>query len=701
MGLDKALEKDKVFGQYKDSRTALYGLGTETERALRDLENQYEIVGLLDSFRTDGELYGKRIISFDEAVGAGIRLIIAVARPGSCRAIAKRIGSRCRREGIALLDIRGKDLLETGRVSYCFPDIGGETKAELEKKIRDADVVSFDLFDTLVMRQTLSSDDVPVYVDCRLKEKGIFIRDFGRKRLASEKELSRNAAPTLVEIYQNLLEKSADQAANITAEQLADLEWRIDLELIAPRKEVCDIFRRSVESGKDVYILSDTYYNKSQLAQILEKCAVTKYMDILSSSDCGVGKTQGLFKVLKDRERSKRCLHIGDDIVADIEKARDYGFETYRVYSAADLFEAVGELGMSDCVESLSDHLKTGMFLARIFNSPFQFENEDKQIVIHNAYDIGYLICASMINDFVIWFWFNMKENHFRNIWFSARDGYLIKQMYEYMNQTSHDEEKTLYFLTSRIAAIRAGVRDDKDIRYIDEMKFSGTLEENMKERFGIDIGERACENDIKEEKGLMQWADIILKKAQKSYENYQKYINKLKIEQGDIAFFDFVAKGTIQMYMQRLTDNHLKGFYFLQLEKEHMKEMELDIQSFYEDERADACAIYDDYYILETILTAPHPTVKEFNDAGEPVFADETRSEREILCFRQVQQGIYDHFKTYIKLCPYAQRTLNKKLDEEFLELIHKVKITDLDFLNLVVEDSFFNRMTNVEDVI
>ncbi len=41
------------------------------------------------------------------------------------------------------------------------------------------------------------------------------------------------------------------------------------------------------------------------------------------------------------------------------------------------------------------------------------------------------------------------------------------------------------------------------------------------------------------------------------------------------------------------------------------------------------------------------------------------------------------------------------KKLDEVFLELIHKVKITDLDFLNLMVEDSFFNRMTSIEDVI
>ena len=114
----RTADMDKIFGQYKNRKIALYGLGTETERALHALGEGYEIVGLMDSFRTDGELFGKNIISFDHAVIAGVGLIIVVARPGSCRAIAKTIGERCRREGIVLMDIRGKNLLETRKVSY-------------------------------------------------------------------------------------------------------------------------------------------------------------------------------------------------------------------------------------------------------------------------------------------------------------------------------------------------------------------------------------------------------------------------------------------------------------------------------------------------------------------------------------------------------------------------------------------------------
>ena len=68
---------------------ALYGLGTETKKALLSLEGRYEIIGLLDSFREEGKLYGKDILPLSQAFKRGVKLIIVVARPGSCKAIAK------------------------------------------------------------------------------------------------------------------------------------------------------------------------------------------------------------------------------------------------------------------------------------------------------------------------------------------------------------------------------------------------------------------------------------------------------------------------------------------------------------------------------------------------------------------------------------------------------------------------------------
>lgn len=693
----------QLLENYKNKKIALYGLGTESEKALVKLDGAYEIIGLLDSFREEGELYGKQIISLSDAIGRGVKLIVVVARPGSCKAIAKKIGDICRENQIALIDIRGKDLLVTKQISYDFSHIVGVTKEELREKIHQAEVVSFDLFDTLVMRQTLYSDDVFQYVDCILQEKGIKIKDFCKRRLASEKELSKNSAPTLTEIYEDLLAKLDDgfEKASLMAEELADLEWSIDFKLLIPRKEVCDFFRETVRDGKSVYVVSDTYYNKAQLVQILDKCDITEYVDILASSDYKTSKTQNLYSILRGKEKGKKCFHIGDDVVADIESTDIWGIEACQIYSGLELLDMAGNLGLTNDADSLSDHLRIGMFVSKIFNSPFQFEKEERRIEVSDAYDIGYLFCAPMISDFVFWFYRQVKEQNIKNIWFCARDGYLMKKLYTHLLESYEQEDKSTYFLTSRIAAIRAGVQSEKDIQYVDEMKFSGTLEECLRERFGIEADAIDKEDICNGKAGLLKYKNTILDNSKVARKNYQRYIENLGISEGDIAFFDFVAKGTSQLYMQRVVSNHLKGLYFLQLEAENMKDKGLDIQPFYSNKETDTSAIFDNYYILETLLTAPHPSVSGFDEKGNPIFTEETRTEKDINCFLRAQEGILDYFKTYLSLCQKAEWRENKSLDEMFLKLLHGITIIDRDFLDLVVEDPFFNRMTNITDVL
>lgn len=696
------MDGSELFAGYKGVRTALYGLGTESEKALRELEPDYQIVGLLDSFKEDGWLYGKPIISLPKIMEAGVKLIIVVARPGSCRAIAKKIGPWCQQNGIGLMDIRGRDLLEVKAVTYYFPETGKVTKAKLRQKIQRAEIVSFDLFDTLVMRQTLYAEDIAAYVDRSLQEQGISIEGFSQKRLESEKDLSKQMAPALKEIYEDMLSKPGCLGVgNVSAESLAELEWKIDFRFMVPREDVCRLFRETVSEGKKVYIVSDTYYSKNKLTEILRKCGITEYADILASSEYKTGKRQNLFDILRERERGKTCLHVGDDVAADVESAHDKGFETCRLPSGLELMESVGYLGLAGHMDTLSERLKTGIFSARLFNSPFQFENEDKSIGIRDAYDVGYLLCGPLISDFVLWFYGQVKRQQIKTIWFGARDGYLIQKMYAHFMALRREEDRSVYFLTSRVAAIRSGMESDKDIQYVDEMKFSGTLEESLKKRFGIDVKTIRDEKASGEEVGLRKYKKSILENAFHARNHYKRYIDQLGKQEGEIAFFDFVAKGTTQMYVQRLVKNPLKGLYFLQLERDLMRSRGVDADSFYGGDETKTCAVFDDYYILETLLTSPDPSVSGFDEKGQPVYEEETRTDKDRMCVERAQRGILDYFKTYMKLCPPSELRNDKELDEILLKLIHKVKILDMDFLSLVVEDPFFNRMTDINDVI
>ncbi len=656
-------------------KIALYGLGTETERLLPEFKKDYEVVGLLDGFRDSGTEFGCPIISLYDLPDLGVNKIIVVARPGSCKAIRKRIGAFCREHGIELFDNRGKDLLVKEEVSFDLSSIKGGTESELRQRIREADMVSFDLFDTLITRKVLSYSDVFEILE------GRYFPGFAKKRLQVEKELTRGHSPRLEAIYENIPEVNAREAA--------EEEYELEKQLLLPRYKMREIFDEAVSLGKRVFITSDTYYSKSQIEDILRDKGYSGYEDVLASCEYDVIKPDGLFEKLKafKRDESERILHIGDDEEADIKGAEAAEIEAFRIFSPDTFFDKLGCLGMEELIVTPSDKVKAGLFTSIVFNDPFIFETENGKISVHNSFDIGYLVCAPMITDFVFWMENEAKKSDIRQILLGARDGFLIEKLINILSTTT----KHLYFLTSRMAAIRAGVKDEDDIAYVDSMKFFGTEEQRLAARFGLEL-----HGDEMKDKN--RW---ILEQAKLLRNNYAKYLEKADIEITKSAFFDFVAKGTTQMFMEKVLGTSLVGLYFLQLEPEFMSDKNLEIRPFYTEEEKETSAVFDNYYILETMLTAPHPAVQEFDDNGEPVFAEETRSERDIKCFERAQRGIETYFDEYIRILPETLRIENKKLDEAFLTLINHVEILDEDFLALTVEDPFVGRMTDIKDVI
>ncbi len=578
-----------------------------------------------------------------------------------------------------------KNLLTENEVLHVFFNLEGYTVQSLLEKIEKSDVISFDFFETLIVRIEMCYTDLFELIDLKLKEKGIIIPDFARLRLYAEKELSKSRAPRLEEIYAFLLEAAG--VHSVSAGELADFEWMLDQKTIIERKDVCGICRSAISAGKTVCITSDTYYSREQIESIIGRFGLSDVSEVFASCEYGVSKTQGLYSFLKERYPEKKILHIGDDETTDIEKASEYGIETQRIYNGADLYDQLGGFGLDNEIKSYSDRVKVGMLIASVFNSPFWFEEASQKVSVKDSFGIGYSFCAPMITDFVLWMKQRAEEQGYKQLLFCARDGYLPIKLYEKVATSA----KSFYFLSSRTAAIRAGMENPEDIEYVDSMKYSGSADEALKRRFGIDAANVSCAEREEE----------ILRKSGMQRENYKKYIEKLDIDEGAIGMFDFVAKGTTQMYLQKLFTQHIKGFYFLQLEPEFMADKGLDIEPFYSDEEKNSSAIFDNYYILETILTAPSPQLEEFDESGEPVFAKETRSKTDIEAFEKAQKGIIEYFEKYIELVPEAARIENKTLDEKILSLVNKVQIEDEDFLKLKVEDPFFGRMTDIRDVI
>jgi len=216
----------------------------------------------------------------------------------------------------------------------------------------------------------------------------------------------------------------------------------------------------------------------------LEQIDISGYDDVLVSCEYGTAKTQNLFSVLQDKYPGKKILHIGDDEYADIEKAKSHNIDTFRLYSATDLFDLLGGLGLENEIDDIADRVKIGLILSRVFNDPFWFEDDRCKLSVNDASDIGYLFCAPMITDFVHWMKDKTKIQGYEQILFGARDGYLMDQLYKMIDVS----RASFYFLTSRTAAIRTGMESQEDVDYVDSMKYFGTPEETLRVRFGIEV---------------------------------------------------------------------------------------------------------------------------------------------------------------------------------------------------------------------
>ena len=684
---------DDFIKQNSDTALALYGLGIETERLIAEKGDELNIICLLDSYRQEGEIYGYPIMPVERAIRQGVRSILVIARPGSCKVIARKIRDICVENGVTLFDVRGKDLLAENRVIYDFKEVDGvsaSTRNELFNAIDKADVVSFDFFDTLVMRKLLSYTDLFEIMERKLLSEGVEIEDFATKRLAIEKQLSVGAAPKLSEIYANLTGEPE------LVEKLTVMEWELDSCEIEIRDGMKDVLEYATSHGKRVFITTDCYYSKEQIKNLIQRLGLDGFEDVLVSSEYGTSKSGELFEILKKMVGGDlRILHIGDDEYADIDKGREHGIEGFRIYKAEDLYSVFGGLGTEKYVRSLADKVKLGLFLWRVFSDPFLFEKNDGRLSIYDAYDIGFGFVAPMVSDFLIWMIEETRKWGAEKVLLCARDGYLLNKLIKFLPKNLMGGIDYCYFLTSRVAAIRSGVCSYGDIEYVDGMKFSGDRKHELMARFGI--SEDEADDSLRN--------DAILRRAEKLRKNYHKYVEKLGGFGRKIGVFDFVAKGTTQLFLEKIcpSDSDIQGFYFLWLESESMKERGLHIEPFYEEIERDGSVIFNHYYILETVLTSPDAGILEFDEEGEPVYAEETRSKEDLQCILKMQEGVLDYFRELTALLPDINEydVINKPLDEAFLALINKFQILDRSFLSLTVEDPFFNRMTPVADLL
>lgn len=167
--------------------------------------------------------------------------------------------------------------------------------------------VAFDVFDTLLFRDTARPSDV-----FRLMERtGEAAPGFAQRRLDAEAAARRpHAEVTLAEIYAQPALQGADPAAECAAELRT---VHADVGLLAAA-------RACKARGLAVYVVSDMYLPAAQVTAMLRRCGFDFLDGVFVSSEYGVQKRSGrLFQLFLQKTglNPRQVLFVGNDRRAD------------------------------------------------------------------------------------------------------------------------------------------------------------------------------------------------------------------------------------------------------------------------------------------------------------------------------------------------------------------------------------------------
>ncbi len=311
-----------------------------------------------------------------------------------------------------------------------------------EKAIDEKDVVSFDVFDTLVIRPFLKAEDLFSYLET---EYGC--QDFARKR----KEAEAKARDILKK------EVNIDEIYSFLDENCSFLKQKeIESEILfcRPYPVMKKVYETAREKGKRVIATSDMYLPGSVVKQILDRSGYV--MDEIRVS-CDFGKTKGkgdLYSLVLEEEgiSAEEMVHFGDNYLSDYSAAASMGIEAFETPKIVDLISGREENRFLRDYLGLCDTLASSIYVS--LACEYLLEGD------HPCFEkIADLLAGPLALGYLIFLCEEGKKDEIDGFLFAARDGHALKELYEkYFKEECGIDGAYAYL--SRACIASAGLRN-------------------------------------------------------------------------------------------------------------------------------------------------------------------------------------------------------------------------------------------------
>jgi len=326
---------------------------------------------------------------------------------------------------------------------------------EIKQKIisEQIKVVSFDIFDTLLLRPFWNPTDIfeimqqDLDVRCPALKRASFknvrcaAESCARERMQIEHPAYEDV--NLTEIYQELSAMCGIRYEDVAA--LEAHERELELHFSTARRSAKDLYLFAKACGKRVVLTSDMYLDRSQIEAMLEKNGYREYDALFVSSETRLLKGTGhLFDYMLSEMgvKAENVLHIGDNWEHDICVAKQKKIHTAFLPKTKDRFcNSLKETPTNNCstlgchvggnlttwnkqMASIGYRTMMAMVANQLFDNPFAQWDENSDFG-GNPYYMGYYAVGMHLIGVCKWLADIVEQHAAKHIVFLSRDGYL------------------------------------------------------------------------------------------------------------------------------------------------------------------------------------------------------------------------------------------------------------------------------------
>lgn len=312
----------------------------------------------------------------------------------------------------------------------------------LAEKLAAYDVISFDVFDTLLLRPFSNPADLFYLVGIRLGYPGFRQIRIEEEERAREKKRRRahTGEVTLREIWEQVQEKTG-----IPVKEGMQAEWETEQRCCRANPYMLQVVQELRKRGKKLVILSDMYLGVDKIRALLMQCGYEPFDAYYVSCDFGKSKAEGgLYRTMLSEqlkaEGGPRVIHVGDNRQSDIRQARRAGLKTFYY---PNINRSGGPFRPQD-MSAVTGSLYRGIVNAQIHGGLSVFSQE---------YEFGFIYGGLFVAGYCRFIYNYAKRNGIERLLFLARDGDVLLRAYRRMYP--QEKENTVYAYWSRLAAVK------------------------------------------------------------------------------------------------------------------------------------------------------------------------------------------------------------------------------------------------------